>query len=349
MVLNNLTVFVCIVVEVVCVAVVGISTTTTAAAAAGGGAEIIHPARVFDPIGLQHYTLRFPATATATGRKSSISFHLSQAETSTCAVPRRTITTTNSTTTTPPPEEEEQDETARVLWGASVALTQYLLHGLFPIPEEERPPPPHQPQHPFYQKTVLELGAGSQALPSLVCACCVGGPPHRVIATDAIAATLEQIRYHVGLNSRPQQPPPPTTTFLETYPLDWTKTSQLDTLLHEQELAHTVDIILAADVLYGTDLVPALVTVIDRLVSYDRDSRVILATREGRDGIAEFRDRMTNTTIAAVFDELRVDTLDAAFLPPLPDELQRTEDARMIRNRYYGNFTIYTYQRKRGR
>jgi len=249
---------------------------------------------------------------------------------------------TTTTTTTP---EEENDETARVLWGASVALTQYLLHG-FPTHEEQEQPPPQPQQHPFYHKTVLELGAGSQALPSFVCACCVGGPPHRVIATDAIAATLEQVRYHVGLN--PHQPP---TTFLETYPLDWTNTSQLDTLLHEQELEQTVDVLLAADVLYGTELVPALVTVMERLLSYERDSRILIATREGRDGIAEFRDRMTtNTTIAAAFDEIRVETFDASFLPPLPDELQKTEDATataILRQRYYGNFTIYTYQRKR--
>ena len=224
-----------------------------------------------------------------------------------------------------------KDDTGLVLWGPSVILSQFLLQsqrmsthsivraGTIPSLDHIK----------FHNKTVMELGCGA-AVPSLVIARNDFGA-ERVIATDFRSMTLAQVEYHAKINNI-------SSTMIETYRLDWQNEYQQNELI--QQDTGKPDIILAADVIYGLDLVSALAQTIERFLSRRKDSRLILAAKEGREGIEEFRQLM-RYHFDEVYNQTQIDS--AIYSPPIPNELQN--DPFSI-DRYHGRFSIFIYQWK---
>lgn len=192
------------------------------------------------------------------------------------------------------------DDTGLALWGPSVTLSQYLIS--------------HHPEM-VRNKRVMEIGCGL-ALPSLVAYKL--GASH-VVSTDFRQATLDHVRYHSDQN-RCQ---------LDVLQIDWEQSEKKMTDLEP-------DIILAADVVYGLALVPALVRTIERyLPSY---ATLIICMKDGREGIDEFRYLMKQN-----FDEIFFESNEneMLLLPEMPPEI---ENDVFSRGRWGGNHSIYTYQ-----
>lgn len=189
------------------------------------------------------------------------------------------------------------DDTGMVVWGPSIALSQYLI------------------SHPelVSRKRVLELGCGA-AIPSMV--------SHRLEAADVIASdfrqqALEQVQYHAQMND----------CLVQTELVDWETQSTLVDLHPE--------IVLAADVIYGLALVYPLVQTIQNILP--KDSSLLIATRDGRTGIPEFRQMMREN-----FDEVSLLTsVDASYLPTIPTII--AEDP-LSRHRWTGSYSIFAYQ-----
>jgi predicted nicotinamide N-methyase len=252
----------------------------------------------FNPIGMKSYVLEFPDT--------NLSLTLLQSHSAF--------------------DESGKDDTGLVLWGASVALGRFLAKdGVNKIIPNG--------------STVMELGCGT-AVPSLVVACSL--EPSRVIATDFRSATLSHVHYHGTINQdctsrngrdseRGRRPVP-----IETYRVNWEDGTSQERLIER----HTgyPDVILAADVIYGVALVPALVETISRFLP--RHGRLILATRDGRLGIPEFLDLLESD-----FQQIHIESYgedEPPRMPPIPAALK--DDVHSV-GRYYGNFSIYVYER----
>jgi predicted nicotinamide N-methyase len=222
----------------------------------------------FSPVVMQEFQLKF---------NDSISLTLLQASTAFCV-------------------GDEADDTGLGLWGASVALGQYLVN-----------------YHPeiIQDKKVMELGCGG-AVPSLV-ACHLGAS--QVLSTDFRQSTLDHVRYHADQNK----------CRLGVELIDWEDRSIISSL--------QPDVILAADVIYGVALVPPLVKTIEKYLAHD--GSLVIATRDGRHGIAEFRQLMKKH-----FVEVGSESHNDTYLPPIPKQL---EDDEISRGRWMGNYSIYTY------
>lgn len=224
-------------------------------------------------------------------------------------------------------DESGKDDTGLVLWGASVALSQFLL-----IDREDNKIIP-------MGSTVMELGCGS-AVPSLVVACV--SDASRAIATDYRSATLAHVQYHAAMNQNcPISRLSETgerAVLIETYRVDWEDGTSQERLIQQ----HTgyPDVILAADVIYGVELVPALVETVKRFLP--RHGRLILATRDGRLGIPEFLDLLTTDFHQRNVESYRED----GHMPPIPEALQ--DDVHSV-GRYRGNHSIYVYEWKQER
>jgi len=189
--------------------------------------------------------------------------------------------------------------------------------------------------HQFQGKQILELGCGGAAVPSLMTACYLGAK--RVIATDYLSSTLDHVQYHVAMNPCIRSTSSP---IIETYQIDWEDIDSQKKLNEEYDINQS-DVILAADVIYGIPLVQPLVDTIERMLSLKRDSRLIIAIKDGRYGVQEFRQMIKGN-----FVETRIESFDNSFLPPIPTGI---ENNILLRDRYYGNFTIYTYRWKEHR
>jgi predicted nicotinamide N-methyase len=320
---------------------------------------------VFNPIGMTQYQLVFPsntnnlgttaAAASAAAAASSeeeedhdaISLNLLKSDSSFCSI------------------SSGNDDTASALWGSSVVLSKYIImmnYNYYHDLDQEQNQSTNNNNNSknmdmdidmdidmdniqFQGKTVMELGCGGSAVPSLLSSCYLGA--RRVVATDFHSITLDHVQYHVTMNPCTStnnnnnyyyvRPPPPP--IIETYKIDWEDIDNQNILIDTYDLNQS-DIILAADVIYGTTLVQPLVDTISRMLSRSRDSRLIIAMKNGRTGISEFRTLMTNEN----FNEIHsIDLFDNSFLPPIPITL---ENDIIARDRYYGNFTIYIYQWK---
>ncbi|OEU17645.1 hypothetical protein FRACYDRAFT_238070 [Fragilariopsis cylindrus CCMP1102] len=260
------------------------------------------------------------------------------------------------------------DGTASALWGSSVVLSKYIIMMNDDYYYHDNVDQERNDKHNNYKnknknnknmdidiidniqfqgKTIMELGCGGSAVPSLLSSCYLGAK--RVIATDFHSLTLDHVQYHVTMNpctntnnnnNDDLRPPPSPPPIIETYKIDWEDTDNQNILIDTYDLNQS-DIILAADVIYDTTLVQPLVNTISRMLSRCRDSRVIIAMKNGRTGISEFRTLMTKE----YFTEIRsIDVFDnSSFLPPIPIIL---ENDIIARGRYYGNFTIHIYQWK---
>jgi predicted nicotinamide N-methyase len=192
------------------------------------------------------------------------------------------------------------DDTGMLLWGASVTLSQWLIR-----------------YHPeiVRDKTVMELGCGG-AVPSMV-SYHLGAS--RVLSTDFRQATLDHVRYHADQNK----------CSLDVELVDWEDAERIPSL--------RPDVILAADVIYGVALVPPLVKTIEKYLS--PDGILVIATRDGRGGISEFRQLMKET-----FVEVVSGSYNETYLPEMPKELFNVE---LSRGRWIGNHSIYTYRRRK--
>ena len=189
------------------------------------------------------------------------------------------------------------DDTGLVLWGPSVTLGQYLAN-----------------YHPeiIQQQIVMELGSGI-AVPSLV-ACHLGAS--QVITTDFRQATLDHVQYHADQNK----------CQLWVQSIDWQNKDTIPSL--------QPDVILAADVIYGVALVPPLVKTIEKYLA--KNGTLVIATRDGRHGIPEFRHLMKDN-----FVEITSESRDHTYLPQMPKQLK---DDVITRGRWMGNHSIYTYK-----
>ena len=284
-------------------------------------------------------------------------------------------------------DDSGADDTGLVLWGASVTLSQFLIsehvryfveeskvssNGCLPSEQDRRHGQKYclesRPLVPVHGRTVLELGCGI-ALPSLV-ACRLGST--RVIASDFREATLAHVLYQAGQNNC-------RSAYFEVASLDWeshlidhrkdtmqsfstesdrstlsTITSG-DTINENEATGFEVDVIVAADVIYGLSLVPAIVATIDahlrkldNNITDDASSppsvpppQVVVATRDGRRGITEFRKLITSPpyNFVEVFAQSYDNQHDA---PTIPMNLQQDE---LSSSRWNGNHSIYIYQR----
>jgi predicted nicotinamide N-methyase len=257
----------------------------------------------FNPVGMKSYTLEFP--------DANLLLRLLQSYSAF--------------------DESGKDDTGLVLWGASVALSQFLLND-------------HQ-QNRIIPKgsTVLELGCGS-AVPSLIVACT--SEASRVIATDYRSATLAHVQYHSMINQhRPTSGDGPTQSerkrpavIIETFMVDWEDGPSQERLIQR----HTgyPDVIIAADVIYGVELVPVLVETIKRFLP--RHGRLIVATRDGRLGIPEFLDLLKSD-----FHRIHIESYgeDNFQMPPIPKAIR--DDIHSV-GRYRGDHWIYVYEWKQG-
>mmetsp|Transcript_45556 Transcript_45556/g.51400 ORF Transcript_45556/g.51400 Transcript_45556/m.51400 type:complete len:358 (-) Transcript_45556:26-1099(-) len=281
---------------------------------------------VFNPTGLLQYQLVFFAKNSEQGGEvkegiDDISFNLIQSDTSSCSI------------------DSGNDDTAFALWGSSIALSKYMLD-IMPHQEMESDNSINSNNnknliHQFQGKQILELGCGGFAVPSLLGACYAGAK--RVIATDYLSSILDHVQYHVAMNPCIRSTSSP---MIETYHIDWEDIDSQMKLIEEYDINQS-DVILAADVIYGISLVQPLVDTIERMLSLKRDSLLIIAIKDGRYGVQEFRQ-----IIKRNFVETRIESFDNSFLPPIPKEI---ENNILLRNRYYGNFTIYTYRWKEHR
>lgn len=306
----------------------------------------------FSPIGLQAFDVEF---------QNGLTLRLLQSDTNVC--------TTGA------------DDTGLVLWGASVALGQFLVRG------EAADGGGNHRDWLDGATTILELGSGG-AVPSLIVACqqerittSTGPRRRKIIATDYRSVTLAHVQYHSSLNpcqqlygnslSSLQYHQQPRRPVLETYHVDWE-----DGLGQERLMAQHVgrpDVILAADVIYDRALVPALVETIERFLSGSSLSddnngsdnkpfgTLILAARDGREGLVEFHDLMRKqfvlvhtehysdldndpTTAATTMTmSTNTTTMTNSIMPPIPNAFKENP---ICRGRWYGNHTIYVYRRK---
>ena len=190
------------------------------------------------------------------------------------------------------------DDTGLVIWGPSVALSQYMMK---------------YQQKAISGRKVLELGCGL-ALPSMM-AYRLGASA--VLATDFHPQTLEQVQFHADLNQ----------CSIHVELVDWEYPTDVSDF--------RADIVLAADVIYGLALVPALVKIIERVLP--KTSTLIIATRDGRTGIHEFRDMMESH-----FVEVQVErSKDRTYLPPIPSAIASDP---LSFERWKGNHSIFTYR-----
>lgn len=226
----------------------------------------------FNPIGMQEVTIQF---------ENGMHFTLLQSTWS--------LSTRNDTGT---------DVTGLVVWGPSVALSQYLI----------------QSQSLVQSKKVLELGCGA-ALPSLV-AHQLGAS--QVVATDFRLPTLEHVQYHAQINKNSP---------IHVEAIDW---RDFETLPEFQP-----DVILAADVIYGIALVEPLVETIQNILP--KYGVLILATRDGRSGIAEFQSAMREQFREEIVESAR----NQSYLPPMPKAFANDI---LSKDRWTGNHSIYTYR-----
>ena len=285
-------------------------------------------------------------------------------------------------------DDSGADDTGLVLRGASVTLSQFLMsqheryfveeskvsnNGSLPSEQEWRYGQgiclESRPLVKIHGRTVLELGCGI-ALPSLV-TCRLGAA--RVIASDFREATLAHVLYQAEQNKC-------LSAYFEEASLDWEShlvdrshdTKKYSTTENERyanfnvdsgakisgnEIGSVeVDIIVAADVICGLSLVPALVATIDAHLRHI-DSKVtenmslpqpvppppqvVVATRHGRRGITEFRKLITSPpyNFVEVFAQSYDNQRDA---PTIPMNLQQDE---LSSSRWYGRHSINIYQR----
>lgn len=190
------------------------------------------------------------------------------------------------------------DDTGLMVWGPSIALSQYLIKDHAKM---------------LSGKRVLELGCGA-ALPSMI-SYRLGAA--EVIATDFQPQTLEQVQYHAQLNG----------CSLHVELVDWTEPTTLEDF--------QPDIMLAADVIYGLALVPPLVNTIEQILP--KSSTLIIATRDDRIGIPEFRQMMKMN-----FVEVQVEkSTNQNYLPSMPKTIA---DDPLSQGRWSGKHSIFTYR-----
>ena len=181
------------------------------------------------------------------------------------------------------------DSTGGVLWGAGVCLARWL--------KEEQ----------VRDKYVLELGCGGGA-PSMVAS--KYNATH-VLSTDFEISTLERMDLHIKLNNCQQN--------MELRKLDWQDLDVSDD--------YQADVILASDIIYGVSKLSDLVNTVDKYLA--PVGTLFLATRDGRQGIAEFRQMMSNQFV------------EAEMIPCDASQLNA-----QVMGRWFGSHTIHVFQRK---
>lgn len=192
------------------------------------------------------------------------------------------------------------DDTGLAVWGPSLTLSQFLLR---------RP-------GLVEGKRVLELGCGV-ALPSLLASRLSA---KEVIATDFREQTLTQVEAHAQMNDLSLSPEL----------LDWNEPAAVS-------LHHQPDIVLAADVIYGLTLVEPLIHAVETILP--RNAMLLLSTRDGREGITEFRNLMAVHFLEELL-ELPTDDY-CSYTMPIPKDVQ--DDPMSLDRWTGGNHSILRY------
>lgn len=146
------------------------------------------------------------------------------------------------------------DTTGNAVWGAAVALATLL---------ERRS---------FEDKVVVELGCGC-ALTSIVAA---RRGAAAVVATDASAAVARRAQRSVALNG--------VDVRVERFAWE----SCLEGDGGPERLRAAADVVVASDVVYGNEAVPALIAAIAHCAK--KDAEILVVARDGRRGVRLFRD-----------------------------------------------------------
>ena len=117
-----------------------------------------------------------------------------------------------------------------------------------------------------------------------------------VIATDFREQTLTQVEAHAQMNDLSLSPEL----------LDWNEPAAVS-------LHHQPDIVLAADVIYGLTLVEPLIHAVETILP--RNAMLLLSTRDGREGITEFRNLMAVHFLEELLDR-KVELVTTDSLSP---------------------------------
>lgn len=205
-------------------------------------------------------------------------------------------------------EASGNDQTGNVLWGASFHLSTFLAS----LASYSNSTVGDDLKLSIKNKSILELGCGT-ALNSLVAAR-MGAD--FVIASDYEEKTLSHARYHVQHNNEEER--------VCVQKLDWNDIRERTQTAEEEENqeldsvsgvfsswinANTNDmrkdwrdrlldrvgfqVIIASDVIYGVTMVLPLVAAIDAFLEKNTQNGIVMiATRDGRRGIQEFRQAM---------------------------------------------------------
>lgn len=183
-----------------------------------------------------------------------------------------------------------------MVWGPALALSQFLEHN---------------PQL-VQGKQVMELGCGT-ALPSIM-ARRLGAI--EVVATDFRLRTLQHVKSNADLNK----------CVIHTEVLDW----EHPAIFYE----YAPDIMIASDVLYASSMAPILQKAIEKILP--RNSTFVLATKDGRSGIQDFREAMSKH-----FDEIQLLTsVNQSYIPQIPESISSD---LLSSERWQGTFSIFQY------
>lgn len=181
--------------------------------------------------------------------------------------------------------------TGSKLWSGGLLLAEWIMHD----------GASGSPLLPFVGHEVLELGAGSAALPSVAAA---SRGARKVVATDGIVAVVEQMRNNLAHNA----------PSVEVRTLDWLTAGRKSYAYDDQ-----FDLILFSDGIYTQR---GALFLADAITSLLRPSGVVVAALpDFRAGIAGFEEDLSARGFITITVDLSDVTLRAASEPIEKDEV----------------------------
>ena len=245
--------------------------------------------------------------------------------------------------------QDSLDDTGMVVWGASVCLGRYLAQEVLPSLFLQRQ------QDTVKPITILELGCGGSAIPSLTscrysdrffnnttangkndASAAVDSSSLRIIATDQTEKTLQHLGRVAALNQ---------CSRLERYTLQWGDDQETDDgPLHNVQ----ADLIVASDMIYSHATVPLLVQTIQRYLA--PHGTAYIAVREGRPGVYAFHAEKMPQAGFTLSEKVSCQPYqqaqeEEAAKPPSPTWLPPGFLNAGGENRWRGHHHIYVFQR----
>lgn len=275
------------------------------------------------------------------------------------------------------------DTTGNVLWGSSICLAHYILSTLDLSLFIDSNNNESSSSSASSALRILELGCGSCALPSLAITKVLttnnnNSLQSTIISTDFNVDALNCVQYNQYINGfnnddlindnvsstinitatsntcntvNLYKP----TLHVEVQKLDWLNPQ----LYYQNNNKEPIDIILAADIIYGISFIPAIVRTIQYLFQYndttiikDKNQLLLIATKDGRRGINEFHLLMKQQVselklinkIHMTSDQLKECIDITTIIDNVNDD--RNNDCDNTHNeRWLGTYTIYVYKK----